>query len=323
MASLPQRIMAEVREIFEDRWARRALVVFLIILSVVPPAALGLSLRSTAVLLLVVVLLYLEALESVTLRVDDQLSNPSIIPTHQKVNERISERIKETNPDTIHLLDYSANYAQSVFEIDTDAEIYLLIKSPQSAINSNQAEEQIQTTLRNDIRSYIDGIPTDRVHVRLYMQQGAIRGRRVGKRHLFLSCYTRKFEAPGDESLPESETLFEAVLNQTADEKQDLWGHKNPMVEFTRGDTNYEVIDEEFFQEVYQNLWETGMTPYEQYEYEKQRYDQERHTDERPFDEQLPLAEWVTDETGTPIDDRKQFLKQIGDSQTEDTELFG
>lgn len=321
MASLPQRIMAEIRKMFEDRWTRRPLILLLIILSAVPPATLGLGLEATAVILLVIVLLYLEALESVTLRVDDQLSNPSIIPWHDR-NERISERIDENNPDTIHLLDYSANYAQEIFENETNAEIYLLIKSPQSAINRKQSADQIQTTLRNDLKSYIDGIPTNRVHVRLYMQQGSIRGRRIGERHLILSWYTRKFESAGDAPPPDSETLFEAVLDRGGDEKQELWGHKNPMVEFTRGDDGYEVVDEEFFQDVYRNLWETGMTPYEQYEYERQHFDQETYTDERPIYEQLPLAEWVMDETGTPIDDREQFLKQIGDDQTEAAELF-
>jgi len=321
MAPLPQRIMAEIREIFEDRWTRRTLTLLLIILSAVPPAAFGLGLEATTVILLVIALLYLEALESITLRVDDQLSNPSIIPWNKRY-ERISKRIKENNPSSIHLLDYSANYAAEIFENDTDADIYLLIKSPQSAINRNQSEEQIQTTLRNDLKSYIDEIPTDRVHVRLYIQQGSIRGRRIGERHLFLSWYTRKFESARDVPLPDSETLFEMVLNREADEMQKLWGHKNPMVEFTRGDDGYGVVDEGFFQDVYRNLWETGMTPYEQYEYEKQRYDQEAYTDENPIHKQLPLAEWVMDETGTPIDDREQFLKQIGDSQTGAAELF-
>jgi hypothetical protein len=196
------------------------------------------------------------------------------------------------------------------------------LKVPQSAINSEQALEQIKPALRNGLKAYAANNSAEQLHVRLYTQDGAIRGRRIGDQYLILGWYTRVFETDHEESLPSGETLLNRAMEGTHREAQKLWGHKNPMVEFSWEDAEFEELDLKFFREVYTNLWETGITPYELYEYEINTDKSGTVDGVEKFRTHQYLADKAPEDESINTTTFERYLKQISGNQTERTELF-
>lgn len=322
MPDLPTRVMDAVRDVFEARWWRRLLVVLLIIVAVTVPRVSGLDAGATTAFLVLTALLYLEALETVVLHVDDRLDHPTVIPSHGEATDRVEERLAEVNPDRIHLLDYSTRFADTVLEKAADHgvdDIYLLLKIPQSAVNRSQYDGQILPAIRTNLRSFVQDNPDVDLHVRLYGQDGAVRGRRIGGSHLLLGWYTRDFQADEHGALPGSETVFEWVREGTVRGQQSLHGHNNPMIEVSRDDPGFEAVDEEFFKVLYRNLWETGLSPRELYDRERERHDADAPSG--PYRSQTPLVEWVAD--GGSVDERKvEYLDAISGAKTDTGEIF-
>lgn len=325
MPEFPSRVMEAVRDTFEARWWRRFLVTLLIIISVAAPRVFGFDAVVTIAFLVLTALLYLEALETVALRIDDHLSYPSVIPSHGEATDRLEMRMEEVNPNRIHLLDYSTRFANTALEKAADHDvddIYLLMKVPQSAINRSQYEGQILPALRTHLRTFVADNPNVDLHVRLYGQDGAVRGRRIGGKYLLLSWYSRDFRPDGREELPRSETVFDRIRNRSIRGEQSLHGHNNPMIEISREDPEFESADEDFFQNLYGNLWETGITPKELYEYEREHYEPGSYSQPDEFGQELPIADWVIDETGSVDESKVRYLDDISDEKSEAGQLF-
>lgn len=325
MPDLPSRMTAAVEDVFEARWWRRTLVVLLTIVAVAVPRASDLDSRATIGLLVLTALLYLEALETVSLRIDDRLDHPTVIPSHGEVTDRVETRLEEVNPDRVHLLDYSARFADTVLEKAADHgvdDVYLLLKLPQSAVNRSQYGGQILPALRTHLRTFVQDNPDVDLHVRLYSQDGAVRGRRIGDEYLLLGWYTRDFQADEHGTLPGSETVFDWVRERTARGEQSLHGHNNPTIEIAGDDPEFESADEDFFRALYRNLWRTGLSPAELFRLEREQYETDAHSTAEEYWSQLPLAEWVMDGSGSVNDRKVEYLDAIGGEEADTAELF-
>lgn len=325
MPEFPSQVMEVVRDTFEARWWRRLLITLLLVTSVIVPRIFGFEAVVTIAFLVLTAILYLEALETVALRIDDNLSYPSVIPSHGEATDRLETRMEEVNPNRIHLLDYSTRFANTVLEKAADHDvndIYLLMKVPQTAINRSQYDGQILPALKTHLRTFVQDNPHVDLHVRLYSQDGAVRGRRIGGKYLLLSWYSRDFHREEEADLPGSETVFDWVRNRTVREEQSLHGHNNPMIEISREDPEFESADEDFFQSLYRNLWETGITPKELYECEREHYEPGSYTQPGEFGLELPVADWVIDETGSVDGSKVGYLDDISDEETGAGQLF-
>lgn len=223
--------------------------------------------------------------------------------------DTLTEGLARRNVSTLYSIDYSGQNATELVEnaMENGLTVNLLLKLPQSTLNQHQLD-QMSTLLKtvNTQMKQLGGFDAEQLNIKYYWYDGVVRGRRLDDKHVFLGWYirtSRTIESAEDESEQEQENLPDRVpefiryvrenngpdgegpatpedwefpadiehppLLANTGEKQKIWGHKIPALEFTREDEDFDEVDEVFSENLFNPLWENGISPHELYELER------------------------------------------------------
>jgi len=175
--------------------------------------------------------------------VEGHIEDADVLQNDRGVADDLKEYVEPDTP--VWLLQYSSDQAEPIVaEAIPDSEVYLLLKHPAEAVNSNQGDK-IVTTVTKRFEVY-DGY--EEFHVRFYRQTPSVRGFKFGDERIALGWYT-------------------------FDREPEIRGHDKPVVNLTRYNTGFEDADS-FFENTFRRLWRRSDTLQEVFE-------SRHHTDER------------------------------------------
>lgn len=218
--------------------------------------------------------------------------------------EARTDELSRRNISTLYAVDYSGQNADRLVEnaIKNGLTVNLLLKFPQSARNSHQ-RSQMKSLLKkvSSQVTLMDDFEADRLNIKYYWYDGVVRGRRLDDQHVFMGWYIRTMPpekdaeeekedsdqvpdfvryvwennksdgedaiAPMDWEFPKN--IEEPPLLKDNGDAQKIWGHSRPHIEFTREDEEFDELDKVFSEDLFNPLWEDGISPHELYELER------------------------------------------------------
>jgi hypothetical protein len=169
------------------------------------------------------------------------------------------------------------------------------------------------------------------LHVILYNQDAGVRARRINDEHLVIGWYTyvsRDKDEPAFFTGSSVELQDEDNESESDDssglwgspgyrlkvrEQEKLWGDINPMIEIPSTHPDFVTVDEWFRNELYGELWDSGITPQTLYEHESELKNGESKDEEHL----TPIADWIEDEGGDI-----EYIEAISDHDYDKTTLF-
>lgn len=251
---------------------------------------------------------------------------------------------------TLYSIDYSGQNAFRLVQnaIKNGLTVNLLLKLPQSARNCHQHDQM--NTLLDQLSSQValtDDFEADRLNIKYYWYDGVARGRRLDNQHVFLGWYIRtNLKEDSGEKEASSDQIPEFVRYVRENTKsgsgdgttrkdwefpvniespplladnggvQKIWGHNRPSIEFTREDEEFDELDKVFSEDLFNPLWENGISPHELYQLEREL---KSHAEQPEVDEDAIFPEG-SDFMLTLIEDSsitKSFLQDISPQNDE------
>lgn len=172
-----------------------------------------------------------------TNEIGNHVSSASVYNHEDSLAPKMDQLISETDPDYVFMLDYSSKKGEYIIDEARkhDAEVYLLIKNPDTAVRNYQRERiigQITHSLFSMFSEY------DNLYVGLYGETGSVRARLIGNSCVTVGWY--RYEC----------------IDTMASER--IWGHNNPTFLFTQDDKSFDDVSRWVREDVLAMHWENS-----------------------------------------------------------------
>lgn len=162
--------------------------------------------------------------------------------SQEEGTEILCEAIDSNDPNIVKMIEYSSGTVNQVVNkaLNSGAHVKLLLKSPKTMNLDEDDWREEYVRLRNSLTRYCDNFSnSDNLHIRFYEENATLRGRKIGNDVINVGWYTFDDRSGGITS---------------------VWGPQNPTIFLYDEDhENYSPINE-FFEQVFEDLWESGTT---------------------------------------------------------------
>lgn len=259
-------------------------------------------------LLVAVILVYLNVLEA---QLDDvesamsAMSSTDVVPSSADLSGAVCDRIRQTEPDRVFMVDYSTDNGEDAIHaaIDAGAEVYVFMRHPAwvdpdedhsrhtrrtEPANPHQRGKVFkQLTRRGHLYDAFEESDRSRLHVRLYRTDATARVRKLGDQHVFLGWYA-----------------YEKTETEMA-----IWGHNIPTLSLSRYDEGYTAVDDWLTEEYLPMLWDDSVSLAEFFD------DEDCPPDFRRWIADPDVSEGIDESEAEDIaEDRRKFVQAVSDA---------